>query len=133
MPRIAYDVVTPLGTFVSAKAAAAAHHCSQYQIMTRIETDPANYTRIQREARPSGSAATWARRTRWPLSWAQYRVLELQDKEAIYEAWCRNNSQDPNSEVGAEAFFDAMDAVQDQFDNNDVDTEIDLDDENTLS
>jgi hypothetical protein len=47
------------------------------------------------------------------LSWSQYRGLDNDVRERIYLGWCAQNALDSESDATAEAFFDAMDLLQD--------------------
>ncbi len=131
MARNSYTFYTPLGTFSSCGQAAAAHKCDKGTIMTRCERDPTNYRREvrlrEKETRVSG---TWHTRTEWPLSWSQYRGLDNDVREQIYQAWCAQNQQDPMADTAAEAFFDAMDLLQDVIV---VESELDQDTEAELN
>jgi hypothetical protein len=64
------------------------------------------------------------------LSWSQYRGLDNDVRERIYQGWCHQNGQDPAADATAEAFFDAMDLLQDVIV---VDSELDLDTEAELN
>jgi hypothetical protein len=111
MARNSYTFYTPLGTFASSAQAAAAHKCDKSTIMARCANDPDNYRRVLREPRATGGS--WHTRTEWPLSWSQYRGLDNDVRERIYLGWCAQNALDPESDATAEAFFDAMDLLQD--------------------
>jgi hypothetical protein len=91
--------------------AAAAHKCEKKTISNRIATRPEEYQYVQREA-PARAKVVYERMVkgvRWPITWSQYRVQELEVKEAIYTKWCQSMNLDPNTEATAEAFFDEMD------------------------
>ena len=116
MPKVTYKITTPLGEFGSARRAAVAHNCDPGTIINRCETDPLNYKRTAKQpgdavvkSRPRVKKTTWiTRKITWPLTWAEYRLNSHEVKEEIYQLWCSENSQDPNQELTAEAFFDAM-------------------------
>lgn len=128
MARNSYTFYTPLGTFASCGQAAAAHKCDKTVIMTRCANDPDNYRRVVREPRPA--PGSWYSRTEWPLSWSQYRGLDNDAREQIYQSWCALNGSDPAADTTAEAFFDAMDLLQDVIV---IDSDLDLDTEAELS
>ena len=128
MARNSYTIFTPLGTFASSGQAAAAHKCDKSTIMARCASDPTNYRRVIRE--PQVTTGSWHSRSEWPLSWSQYRGLDNDVREQIYQGWCHQNGQDPAADATAEAFFDAMDLLQDVIV---VDSELDLDTEAELN
>lgn len=127
MARNSYTFHTPKGTFASCGQAAAAHKCDKSTIMARCANDPENYRRVLKEPRTTGS---WHTRSEWPLSWSQYRGLDNDVREQIYQTWCAHNGQDPESDATAEAFFDAMDLLQDVIV---VESELDQDIESELN
>lgn len=113
MPLKRY-VRTPLGEFATIQQAAAAHRCDKKTISNRIVARPAEYEFVQREA-PARVPAVWQpvlRGPRWPISWMQYRIQELEVREAIYHQWCQSQNLDPDTEAAAEQFFDEMDQYQ---------------------
>ena len=107
-------ITTPLGQFPTITAAAQAHHCDKAVISRRFRTDPENYQREDRivAARPRPRFERTERGVRWPISWSQYRMQEYDVKEQIYQAWCDQHRQDPDTAQAAEAFFDEMDQYQ---------------------
>jgi hypothetical protein len=120
-------VKTPLGEFASVQQAAAAHRCEKKTISNRIATRPDEYQYVQREA-PARAKVVYervVRGVRWPIGWNQYRVQELEVKEAIYDKWCRSMNLDPNTEATAEAFFDEMDLYTGQQDSDETEAELD--------
>jgi hypothetical protein len=129
MARNSYTFFTPLGTFASSGQAAAAHKCDKSTIMARCASDPDNYRRVVREPR-AVTTGKWHTRREWPLSWSQYRGLDFEIREQIYETWCTDNQRDPNTDSAAEDFFDAMDLLQDVIV---VESELDQDIESELS
>jgi hypothetical protein len=120
-------VKTPLGEFASVQQAAAAHRCEKKTISNRIATRPDEYQYVQREA-PARAKVVYERvirGVRWPIGWNQYRVQELEVKEAIYDKWCRSMNLDPMTEATAEAFFDEMDLYTGQQDPDETEAELD--------
>ena len=112
MPKVTYKIITPKGEFGSARRAALAHNCDPGTIVKRCETDAENYKRIAKQpgaVQPRVKKTAWVtRKITWPLSWSEYRLNTYEVKEEIYQTWCSENSRDPDQEVTAEAFFDAM-------------------------
>jgi hypothetical protein len=112
MPKVSYKIITPLGEFGSARKAAVAHNCDPGTILKRCETDPENYQRTAKQpgaVRPRAKKTQWVtKKITWPLTWSEYRYNTYEVKEEIYQIWCAENSQDPDTELTAEAFFDAM-------------------------
>jgi hypothetical protein len=110
MPLKRY-IRTPLGEFATVQQAAAAHKCEKKTISSRIATRPEEYQYVQRDA-PARAKVTYERvvkGVRWPITWSQYRIQDLEVKEAIYDKWCRSMNLDPDTEATAEQFFDEMD------------------------
>lgn len=104
-------VRTPLGEFATVQQAATAHRCEKKTIANRIVIRPAEYQYVQREAPPKAKV-TYERTVkgaRWPIGWNQYRFQDNDIKEQIYQQWCEQHDQDPDTEAAAEAFFDEMD------------------------
>ena len=123
-------VKTPLGEFATVQQAAAAHRCEKKTITNRIATRPEEYQYVQRDA-PARAKSTYERvikGVRWPITWSQYRIQELEVKEAIYAKWCRSYNLDPNTEAAAEQFFDEMDQYTGEPETETEDTEHELED-----
>ena len=116
MPKITYKIQTPKGEFASARKAAVAHNCDPGTIVKRCETDALNYKRIAKQpgvVRAPAKKTVWVtKKITWPLTWAEYRYNTYEIKEEIYQIWCNENSRDPDQEITAEAFFDAMDSTE---------------------
>jgi hypothetical protein len=120
-------VKTPLGEFASVQQAAAAHRCEKKTISNRIATRPDEYQYVQREA-PARAKVVYERvikGVRWPITWSQYRIQELEVKEAIYAKWCKSLNLDPNTEAAAEQFFDEMDQYQGDAEADETEEELD--------
>lgn len=120
-------VKTPLGEFATVQQAAAAHRCEKKTISNRIKTRPDEYQYVQRDA-PARAKVTYervVRGVRWPISWSQYRIQELEVKEAIYHKWCRSYDLDPDQESTAEQFFDEMDQYTGEPDADETEAEFD--------
>ena len=120
-------VKTPLGEFASVQQAAAAHRCEKKTISNRIATRPDEYQYVQREA-PARAKVVYERvirGVRWPITWSQYRIQELEVKEAIYAKWCKSLNMDPNTEAAAEQFFDEMDQYQGDAEADETEEELD--------
>jgi hypothetical protein len=132
MPLKRY-VKTPLGEFATVAQAAAAHKCEKKTISNRILIRPEEYQYVQREApaKPKATYERTVRGVRWPIGWNQYRFQDYDTKEQIYQEWCEQRDQDPNTEAAAEAFFDEMDlytgqqTATEEDELNDVENEID--------
>ena len=125
MPRPRpFNIVTPRGEFLNARAAAQAHECSAQDILHSLESDPDNYQKKLRPivSRPSRTHTRPARGT-WPLSWSEYRMLELDHKEQIYLDWVTARGLDPEQETTAVEFFDQMDAINEAQDTEQLDTQ----------
>ena len=103
-------VRTPLGEFPTVAQAAAAHKCDRHTIMARAKSRPTEYqvTKIQVPAKPKVTYERAVKGVRWPISWSQYRIQELDVKEEIYSIWCVERRLDPDTESTAEQFFDEM-------------------------
>ena len=126
MPLKRY-VKTPLGEFATVQQAAAAHKCEKKTISNRIKTRPEEYQYVERDA-PARAKVTYERAirgVRWPISWSQYRIQELDVKEAIYAKWCKSLDLDPNTEQAAEQFFDEMDQYQGEPETDEAEAELD--------
>ena len=106
-------VRTPLGEFPSMNQAIKALRCDRNTLLRRFQQEPDLYacTTQQVPARPRRWVTT-VRGPRWPISWQQYRVQDEAVKQAIWEKWCQDHNQDPETEAAAEAFFDEMDQYQ---------------------
>jgi hypothetical protein len=120
-------VKTPLGEFASVQQAAAAHRCEKKTISNRIATRPDEYQYVQREA-PARAKVVYERvirGVRWPITWSQYRIQELEVKEAIYAKWCKSLNLDPDTEAAAEQFFDEMDQYQGDAEADETEAELD--------
>lgn len=89
---------TPLGQFATIQAAARAHSCDRHTITRRLKDDPKNYRRTQVTVTTVST-------------WAEYRWLPEDVKQAQYDSWCAAQGLDPDQESTATAFFDAMDSV----------------------
>jgi hypothetical protein len=116
-----------LGEFASVQQAAAAHRCEKKTISNRIATRPDEYQYVQREA-PARAKVVYERvirGVRWPITWSQYRIQELEVKEAIYAKWCKSLNLDPNTEAAAEQFFDEMDQYQGDAEADETEAELD--------
>lgn len=48
--------------------------------------------------------------TRLP-TWSVYKYLDLDERERIHLAWCRQHQRDPDSETDVNEFFDEMATV----------------------
>jgi hypothetical protein len=120
-------VKTPLGEFASVQQAAAAHRCEKKTISNRIATRPDEYQYVQREA-PARARVVYERvirGVRWPITWSQYRIQELEVKEAIYAKWCKSQNLDPDTEAAAQQFFDEMDQYQGDAEADETEAELD--------
>ena len=108
-------VRTPKGEFPSVQAAAAAHGVDRSTISKRCTSDPENYSRTEYHVPSTKSKAkeTWVvRGVRWPISWAQYRQQDFETKEEIWLDWCKQQGLDPDLESTVDAFFEAMDNIE---------------------
>jgi len=113
MPAAKFSIKTPLGSFASAPKAAAAHRVSVGQILTRCETDPANYKKIPKPpAEPKLQVWGETARITWPLTWREYKGLAFEIKEDIWHKWCKRTGLDPGLETTADEFFRIMDQTQ---------------------
>ena len=101
---------TPLGEFGSYKEAAAALHCDRNTVKDRIARSVEGYSCREWRVQEVQNLPL-IRGVRWPIPWSQYRWQSDDDREAIYQAWCRSRGQDPDLESTALAFFDEMDLV----------------------
>lgn len=91
-------VHTPIGVFETMTAAARALKCDRTTLTRRLRSHPDQYwqeTAVVRELLP----------------WGEYRYRSYEEKEEIYQTWCRQHQMDPDLASTAEAFFDAIDAV----------------------
>jgi hypothetical protein len=93
--------------------------------MARAKSRPTEYqvTKIQVPAKPKVTYERAVKGVRWPISWSQYRIQELDVKEEIYRVWCLERDLDPNTENAAEQFFDEMDQYLGEPDEEDTDNE----------
>jgi hypothetical protein len=111
-------VRTPLGTYATAGQAAQAHLCSVATIQKRIRTDPVNYVRLAVEKKPRRpklyEAPERVTNTTWPISWARYKLQVFETREEIFLNWCHKNQRDPESETTVNCFFEEMDTVFDE-------------------
>ena len=111
-----WQVITPLGTFTSVKDAAQAHQVDRATITQWFTTRADQYQRRDRPRPPVikptvTSTGNTAPRRSWPLTWSDYRVLDWDTREQIWQKWCRDNDQDPEQEGTGDRFFDAMDGI----------------------
>lgn len=119
MPKLLYFIQTPLGEFASSGQAAAAHKCDRSTIMNRVETDPDNYKKIPK---PTATKKTYTpvSELEWPLTWSQYKMLNFDLKEEIWNKWCQQRKLNPDLESTVDEFFDEMDKVQEATDEEQV-------------
>jgi hypothetical protein len=91
-------VSLPQGTWTSQAAAAAALGVSRYRIRE-----------LQQQAQAQGlvpdAAATTAT---MPMTWSVYMSHSDTQREAWYQAWCRRQGLDPNSDSTGYAWGDAF-------------------------
>lgn len=112
MPKLLYYIKTPLGEFKSSGQAAAAHKVDRSTIMNRCETNPTEYQKIPKPpAVKKVKEYTPVKATTWPLTWAQYKWLDFDTKEEIWQAYCQRNNLNPDTEDSVEQFFNEMDQV----------------------
>lgn len=119
-------VRTPLGEFSSIAQAAAAHKCDRHTIIKRTQSRPEEYQRVRVEvpAKPKVTYERAVKGVRWPISWSQYRIQELDVKEEIYRIWCIEHNLDPNAESTAEQFFDEMELYVGDSETEDTENEL---------
>lgn len=101
------SIRTPLGEFATLAQAASAHKCDRHTITARILAQPQHYQKITRTYESKQTFVV--RGVRWPIAWHQYRLQDEDVKDAIYQAWCKANSLDPEGDGTADRFFDDMD------------------------
>ena len=107
-----------MGHFTGAAAAARAHGVDKSTIVNRCETRPDEYQKIAdgrvqpAKKKQAQEPALHATKRSWPLSWYQYKILDWDTRETIWLTWCAEHELDPELESTVDAFFDAMDTVQ---------------------
>jgi hypothetical protein len=111
MPKLLYNIQTPLGTFPSSGQAATAHKCERSTILNRCETDPENYKKVPKPP-AAKKVYTPVSTLTWPMTWSQYKWLSFEAKEEIWVKWCVENKRNPDLEDTANEFFDIMDMTQ---------------------
>ena len=97
----AQPIQTPLGSFASINAAAAAHHCDKSTVQARLESDPEQYKLLPRLVRSTEAE--------WGTAWNRYRAQSEDQKEAQYLTWCSRHKLDPDLEDTANQFMDYLD------------------------
>lgn len=106
-------ITTPLGSFKSVVAAAAAHKVDRATLLKRLATIPEEYQKKVQKIMVQEPAYT-VRGARWPISWAQYRSQDYDTREEIYQAWCSQRQLDPEAESTVNTFFEQMDVFSTQ-------------------
>lgn len=123
MTVVRYKIHTPRGVFSTVKAAAEAMNCDRTTINDRISRGVEGYAKVERKAKPKILKQDIAviHGVRWPISWYQYRMQDYDTKEQIYQAWCASRALDPAQASTADAFFDEMDLISQQSQEDDED------------
>jgi hypothetical protein len=107
-----------MGHFASAAAAATAHGVDKSTIMNRCQTQPDIYQKVADgrvepvKKKAAAEPQLHVTRRTWPLTWYQYKILDWDTREMIWQAWCVAQQLDPEQESTVDAFFEAMDQVQ---------------------
>jgi hypothetical protein len=96
------QIRTPQGVFASATSAARAHGVNKCTILNRCDSDPTNYQRIAPQPEPVREDAE-IRGYNW------YRWLPEHQREAMYQAWCRQHRRDPEQDGVADDFIASLD------------------------
>jgi hypothetical protein len=93
----AQPVNTPHGAYASVAKAAAACGLDPHTVLTYLEQGREGWSRVQ-----LGTVTVPG------MSWAQYRTLTDDQREAHYQAWCSRQGLDPDLESTANQFVDGM-------------------------
>lgn len=93
----AQPVNTPQGTYASVAKAAAACGLDPHTVLNYLDQGREGWSRVE-----LGTV------TVPDMSWAQYRTLTDDQREAHYQAWCRRLGLDPDQESTADQFVGGM-------------------------
>lgn len=112
MPKLLYYIKTPLGEFKSSGQAAAAHKVDRSTILNRCETHPEEYQKIAKPPTPKKPRPyVPVKSTSWPITWSQYKYLDFETKEEIWQSYCSRNRLDPDTESAVDQFFNEMEQI----------------------